>query len=47
MKISVDLGNRKIKVAYKKGDKVQIDSFQARFTDEEEQDYSSAEVIEH
>lgn len=46
MKIAVDLGNRNIKVAYKKGDKVQIDSFQARFTDEEQQDYSSAEVIE-
>ena len=46
MKIAVDLGNRNIKVAYKKGDKVQIDSFQARFTDDEQQDYSSAEVIE-
>jgi len=46
MKIAIDLGNRNIKVAYKKGDKVHIDSFQARFTDEEQQDYSSAEVIE-
>ena len=30
--------------------KISVDlgnSFQARFTDEEEQDYSSAEVIEH
>ena len=46
MKIAVDLGNRNIKIAYKKGDKVQFDSFQARFTIEEQQDYSSAEVVE-
>lgn len=46
MKIAVDLGNRNIKIAYKKGDKVQFDSFQARFTDEEQQDYSVAEVVE-
>lgn len=46
MKIAIDLGNRNIKIAYKKGDKVQFDSFQARFTEEEQQDYSAAEVIE-
>lgn len=46
MKIAVDLGNRNIKIAYKKGDKVQFDSFQARFTVEEQQDYSAAEVVE-
>lgn len=46
MKIAIDLGNRNIKIAYKKGDKVQFDSFQARFTEEEQQDYSVAEVIE-
>lgn len=46
MKIAVDLGNRNIKIAYKKGDKVQFDSFQARFTVEEQQDYSVAEVVE-
>lgn len=46
MKIAVDLGNRNIKIACKKGDKVQFDSFQARFTIEEQQDYSSAEVVE-
>lgn len=46
MKIAVDLGNRNIKMAYKKGDKVHFDSFQARFTIEEQQDYSSAEVVE-
>ena len=46
MKIAIDLGNRNIKLAYKKGDKVEFDSFQSRFTDEEQQDYSSAEVVE-
>ncbi|WP_346905945.1 ParM/StbA family protein [Clostridium sp.] len=46
MKIAIDLGNRNIKIAYKKGDKIEFDSFQSRFTSEEQQDYSAAEVIE-
>lgn len=46
MKISVDIGNRNIKTAYKKGDQITNDSFQARFTQDEQQDYSEAEVIE-
>lgn len=46
MKIAIDLGNRNTKLAYRTGDKVEKDIFQARFTDEEQQDYTSAEVIE-
>lgn len=46
MKIAVDLGNRNIKIAYKEGDKIKIESFQARLTDEEQLDYSASEVVE-
>lgn len=45
-KIAVDLGNRNIKVCYRDNNKVNFISFQARFTDEEQLDYSTAEVIE-
>lgn len=46
MKISVDIGNRNIKITYKKGEKRINDLFQARFTQEEQQDYTSSEVVE-
>lgn len=46
MRVAVDIGNRNIKLAYKKGDTVVFDIFESRFTSEEQQDYSNAEVIE-
>lgn len=46
MKIAIDLGNRNTKLACKTGDKIKRDIFQARFTNEEQQDYTAAEVVE-
>lgn len=46
MKVSVDIGNRNMKVCYKEGEEIKFIVFQSRYSTEEQIDYGSAEVIE-